>query len=223
MLSGAEQSASRWFVAEPSREGVRSYVLTSVSMTAQLEHDAHVGIETDAVLARRATGCVDREAEAELCRRFAPRIRLYGLKHLRDEDKARDLVQSVLATVIEMLRAGRVEDLERIDRFMLGTARNLSLRMRQKDGRATPMAPEQLPEIAAAVSAGEAHVDIEALMKCVGRLEQRAQTVLHLSFYRDKQADEIATVLETTPGNVRVMRYRALAQLRDCLAAREVA
>lgn len=206
-----------------SREGVRSYVLTSASMCAQLDHDAHVGAATDADLARRATGRVDREAEAELCKRFAPRIRLYGLKHLRDEDRARDLVQAVLATVIEALRAGRVEDVERIDRFMLGAARNLSLRMRQKDGRATPMAPELLPEIVAAVGAGESHVDIEALMRCVSRLESRAQTVLHLAFYRDKQADEIAAVLETTAGNVRVMRYRAIAQLRDCLAAREVA
>ncbi|MET0593614.1 MAG: hypothetical protein ABW133_13000, partial [Polyangiaceae bacterium] len=33
-----------------------------------------------------------RKAETELCHRFAPRIRLYGLRHLHDEDRARDLV-----------------------------------------------------------------------------------------------------------------------------------
>jgi hypothetical protein len=37
---------------------------------------------------RIARGADVRDAEAELCRRFAPRIRLYGLRHLRSEDRA---------------------------------------------------------------------------------------------------------------------------------------
>jgi RNA polymerase sigma-70 factor (ECF subfamily) len=196
-------------------------------MPAPVELDtianAHVGAATDAMLARRAATGSDREAEAELCRRFAPRVRLYGLKHLRDEDRARDLVQAVLVTVITALRAGRVEDCDRIDRFMLGTARNVSMKMRDQDARATPMAPDELPQMVAAATTREVSVDIEALMRCIARLEQRAQTVLHLSFYRDKQADEIATVLDTTAGNVRVVRHRAIAQLKNCLAAGEAA
>src|SRR6266566_5663281 len=67
-------------------------------------------------------------AEAELCRRFAPRIRLYGLRHLRDEERARDLVQAVLLAVLVAARAGRIEDPERFDRFVLGTCRNTSMR-----------------------------------------------------------------------------------------------
>src|SRR5215470_4393750 len=74
-------------------------------------------------------------AEAELCRRFAPRIRLYGLRHLRDEDRARDLVQAVLLVVLEAARAGRIADPERVDRFMLGTSRNVALRIRAGDAR----------------------------------------------------------------------------------------
>ena len=52
---------------------------------------------TDGQLARGITSSFsssagrDRDAEGELCRRFAPRIRLYGLRHLGDEDRARDL------------------------------------------------------------------------------------------------------------------------------------
>ena len=74
-------------------------------------------------------------AEAELCRRFAPRIRLYGLRHLRDEDRAADLVQAVLLAVLQAARAGRIADPDRVDRFMLGTSRNVALRMRETDGR----------------------------------------------------------------------------------------
>jgi len=46
----------------------------------------------------------DRGGEVELFRRMAPRIRLYGLRHLRDEHAAEDLVQQVLVITIEALR-----------------------------------------------------------------------------------------------------------------------
>ena len=69
--------------------------------------------DEDVVLAARivAAGGQDREAaEAELCRRLAPRIRLFGLKHLRDRDAAADLVQQVLLITLEGLRAGKVRE-----------------------------------------------------------------------------------------------------------------
>ena len=91
----------------------------------------------DAELVRAiAAGADDAPAaEAELCRRFAPRIRLYGLRHLRDEDRAADLVQAVLLALLQAARAGRIADPERVDRFMLGTSRNVAARMRETDGR----------------------------------------------------------------------------------------
>ena len=53
-----------------------------------------------------------REAERALCRRYAPRIRLYGLRHLRDEERARDVVQTVLLGVLQAAREGRVREPE---------------------------------------------------------------------------------------------------------------
>ena len=53
----------------------------------------------DATLVRRiaaAPGGGDVGAETELYRRLAPRVRLYGLKHLRDHHAAADLVQQVM-------------------------------------------------------------------------------------------------------------------------------
>ena len=65
---------------------------------------------SDADLARavaaRGPGSAEA-AESELYRRFAPRVRLYGLRHLRDEDAARDLVQQVMLLTIEKLRGDR--------------------------------------------------------------------------------------------------------------------
>jgi RNA polymerase sigma-70 factor (ECF subfamily) len=51
----------------------------------------YVGLSDADLAPRIAEG--DREAEAEMCRRMARRIRLYGLRHLRSPSAADDLVQ----------------------------------------------------------------------------------------------------------------------------------
>jgi RNA polymerase sigma-70 factor (ECF subfamily) len=62
----------------------------------------------EGALARRIAGAgraPESAAEAELYRRLAPRVRLYGLRHLRDPQAAADLVQQVLLMTLERLRA----------------------------------------------------------------------------------------------------------------------
>jgi RNA polymerase sigma-70 factor (ECF subfamily) len=61
----------------------------------------------DADLVRRIGSGNDREAEADLFHRMAPRIRLYGLRHLRDGRASDDLAQQVLITTLEALREFR--------------------------------------------------------------------------------------------------------------------
>ena len=84
---------------------------------------------SDGDLAREVASCEpgsSEPAESELYRRFAPRVRLYGLRHLRDEDAARDLVQKVLLVTIEKLRAGSVRDPDQIASFVLGVSRTIA-------------------------------------------------------------------------------------------------
>jgi len=156
-----------------------------------------------------------REAEAELCRRFGPRVRLYGLRHLRNEDGAADLVQGVLLAVLEAARAGRIEDPDHIDRFVLGTCRNVALRVREREGRTRPLEAADL-DVAELAPTFE-RIDVGALMDCMTKLDGRSRTVLVLSFQAESGADDIAKHLDTSAGNVRVLRHRALAQLRQCL------
>jgi len=77
----------------------------------------------------------DRVAEAELFRRMAPRIRLYGLRHPGDQDAADDLVQRVLIITLEALRAGRVRELDKLASFVLGTCRMTVLDLRRNAQR----------------------------------------------------------------------------------------
>jgi RNA polymerase sigma-70 factor, ECF subfamily len=157
-----------------------------------------------------------RAAEAELCRRFAPRVRLYGLRHLRDEDRARDLVQAVLLAVLQAARAGRIADPERVDRFMLGTSRNLAQRMREGDRRSA--GDEGLADFAAD-HPGDDRLDIGALVQCVATLDERSRQVVMMSFNEERSSDEIARRLSISTANVRVLRHRAVAALRRCLDA----
>jgi hypothetical protein len=74
-------------------------------------------------------------AETELYRRFAPRVRLYGLRHLRDGEAARDLMQQVLLLTIEKLREGAVRDLDSIGSFILGASRMLATNLKRRERR----------------------------------------------------------------------------------------
>ena len=125
---------------------------------------------SDAELVQRIAegGALAQAAETALCRRFAPRIRLYGIKHLRDEDRVRDLAQTVLVGVLQAARAGRIDDPQHLDRFVLGTCRNSVARMRQNDAR-MPLASEAA--IAALVAAPAERIEFAALLGCVSKLE----------------------------------------------------
>ena len=114
-------------------------------------------------------GSAARDAETALCREFAPRIRLYGLRHLRDEDRAADLVQVVLMATIEALRAGRVDEPEHLDRFVLGTCRNTVHRVRDREARLEPRAPEDLD--LGSVMPDTERVDVVALFRCIAALD----------------------------------------------------
>ena len=172
---------------------------------------------TDAELVRRigARHSDPRAEETELCRRFAPRVRLYGLRHLRDEDRARDLVQAVLLALVEAVRAARLEEPEHVDRFVLGTCRNVAARMRAGEGRATAVDPADL-EVAGAMPTLE-RFDVPALFRCLVKLDARSRAVVQMCFHDDASAEEVGARLGTTAGHVRVLRHRAIAQLRQCL------
>lgn len=159
-----------------------------------------------------------RHAERELCARFSRRVYLFGLRHLRDEELAADLAQDVLARVLERLRAGEVRDPAQIASFVLGTARMMAHNERRRARRRGELA-SQLGAATDGAHAvlGEARVDVERLERCLARLGERERTVVMLTFCVEQDAQAIAASVDISVGNVRVVRHRALAQLRECM------
>jgi RNA polymerase sigma-70 factor, ECF subfamily len=178
----------------------------------------------DSELTRRIIGAAstrDAEAEALLCRRFAPRIRLFGLKRLRSDAAAADLVQDVLMMVLQKLRAGAVREPERIASFMLGTARQLVIDTRRNSGRRERLldtfALDLEPDDAPAADSP----DTDRLQHCLQALPERERSVVVMTFYDECPAEMLGAQLGLNAGNVRVIRHRGLKHLRDCLQSRE--
>jgi RNA polymerase sigma-70 factor (ECF subfamily) len=172
---------------------------------------------TDANLAARIAAGADREAEAELCQRMGPRIRLYGLRHLRDRHAAEDLMQQVLITTIEALRAGRLLETEKLSSFVLGTSRMMVLNQHRSTRRRGQLLEQFGVEMLSPSPAPRPRVDYERLTKCVQRLKERERAVVTHSFYGEEEGADIARFLGVSEANVRVIRHRAIHLLRDCM------
>jgi RNA polymerase sigma-70 factor (ECF subfamily) len=162
-----------------------------------------------------------QRAERLLCERFLPRVRRYAEHHLGDARAAADLTQDVMVAVIEALRERRIEDPERLGAFVLSTCRYLTWD-ENRDTRRQRRLAELLGGDAGVV--GEpalTSIDVIKLEECMRRLPQREQRVVNLTYAEEWPADRIAKEIETTAGNVRVLRHRALAWLSECIETRE--
>ena len=182
----------------------------------------HEGLD-DAALARRFAAAPDGgavAAETELYRRLAPRVRLYGLKHLRDAQAASDLVQQVLLLTLERLRAGKLRDAERLVSFVFGTCRMTVLELRRTGARRERLLDRYAGDVPMADPAASPRLDQARLVGCLERLSERERSVLVMTFYDDQPAKDVAAALGLIEGNVRVIRHRGLERLRDCVTGR---
>lgn len=164
----------------------------------------------------------ERQAEEALCARFAPAVRAFARRRLRGTDAVEEFAQDVLLLMVEALREGRVEQVERFGGFVLGICRNLaSDRARQRERRKhlwqTYGAP--LQAISAEASERESY-EIAHLEDCLSQLSKRAREVVRLGYVEARGHEEVAAALEISPQNARVLRHRTLASLRECMSKR---
>ena len=184
--------------------------------------DTHTSLAavSDEALARRiaagARGSTDVE-EAELYRRFAPRVRLYGRRHLREGAAADDLAQDVLLLTINRLHDGEVRRPEEIGSFILGTSRMMAHSERRVARRREALAAHFMDRAVESQPLSMLTLDAPRVAKCLGALPERDRMVVLLTFYADREAPHIAEDLGVSPGAVRQIRHRAIAKLRDCV------
>jgi len=148
---------------------------------------------------------------------MAPRVRLYGLRHLRDEHAADDLTQQVLITTLEALRAGRLRDPEKLASFVLGTCRMTVLDIRRGAQRKERLLEQFGVDMLAPTPSPTPRLDHDHLARCVQSLKERERSVVVMTFYDEQTGADVASFLGVSEANVRVIRHRAIHQLRECL------
>ena len=177
----------------------------------------------EARIARRIAAAAPgqaREDEAELYRLLAPRIRRYGLRHLRDAHAAADLMQHVMVHTLSRLRAGEMREPERVLSFVLGTCRMTVMDQRRGERRRAELLERyagDLPE--AEVAHVAPRLDEARVADCLDRLPERERTVLVMTFYDERPSDAVGIELGLSAGNVRVIRHRGIDKLRRCVDA----
>lgn len=193
--------------------------LTAASVAFVPSADSRPLAVSDGELARAIAsappGAAQNE-ESELYRRFAHRVRLYGLKHLRDQAAADDLAQEVMLVTIDRLRNGEVRNPDEIGSFVLGTSRMLADSSARKTRRRENLTARfHAPDLY--VEPLDTPDDIAVVERCLHGLGDRDRKVIVLTFYAEKRSPEIARELGVTGTVVRVARHRALERLRECV------
>jgi RNA polymerase sigma factor (sigma-70 family) len=158
------------------------------------------------------------EAESQLCRRFLPALMAFAARRLSDPELRRELVQDSMLTLLEAIRADRIQEPERASAFLLGICRNLARERLRTDARR-----QRLMEQSGAVLAAAEEPPVlplarpELLEDCLSQLSQRARAIIRRSYADEDTTAEIALALEMRETNVRVARHRALKALRECI------
>lgn len=175
----------------------------------------------EAVLARRIMAVApgrDRDAEGELYRRLAPRVRLYGLKHLRDAAAAADLAQDVLVMTLQRLRSGEIREPDRVVSFVLGASRQMVIDRRRGETRRQRILATFAADLPPSEVSGDRYtLDSARLRRCLEVLPQRERTIVLLSFYDERSAADVGSEVGLSAANVRVVRHRSIERLRSCL------
>jgi RNA polymerase sigma-70 factor (ECF subfamily) len=181
--------------------------------------DQRIGEQNSDSSLARPRARFDTDAEAELCRRYARRALLYGLRHLSGAAAAEDLAQEALVTMLLVLREGKLREPDQLASFVLGTCRTLVVAQRRKSQRREALLAQE--SVQEAVEQLPREVDPVRLQGCLERLGEREQAIVAMTFQQDLSAEAIAETLGLTAGNVRVLRHRTLARLHGCIGGLE--
>jgi RNA polymerase sigma-70 factor (ECF subfamily) len=166
-----------------------------------------------------AAAAGDRRAEGALCRRFAPAVRTFWRRRLQGADAIDEATQDVFLRFVQALRAGQVTEAPRVGGFILGICRNLARERARTQERRAELFAEFGSALASLQDEPElAKYQLAQLEDCLSQVTQRSRDVIRHAFVEGASAAEIATKLEMSEGNVRVVRHRTLEALRTCMS-----
>ena len=163
----------------------------------------------------------DPRSFALLFQRWGPRLHGYFQRTLGEAAAADDLLQS---TFLKLHRArGSFQPMLRLRAWLYGIATH-ELQEELRRRKHTPLASEQEQERVSEEQAPEVPESLDARQRsetvraAIDRLPESQRAVLYLHRFEEMTFAEIATLLGTTEGAVKLRAFRAYERLREELA-----
>jgi RNA polymerase sigma-70 factor (ECF subfamily) len=154
----------------------------------------------------------DADAEAELARRFGPRMRALCLARTRRPDLANDLAQDAMIALLLELRRGGLRDSAALPAFAAGIARNI---VRSEHRSSTRHDVQSLDMDVVQASAEAADVRRMDVDRALARLPAADQQVLQLILVDGCKPADLAVRLGISPDAARTRKLRAQRRLMD--------
>jgi RNA polymerase sigma-70 factor (ECF subfamily) len=176
-------------------------------------------VQLGQLLGRVAEG--DQEAFEHLYQSTSSKLMGICLRLLPDRAEAEDVLQEVFVTVwkkAQQFDASRASAIT----WLAMVARNKSidrLRARPSSARDTPIdladeLPDDGPSPTFLTAAAQ---DRDRLHACIGELDARRQTLIHVAFFEGSTYEELSRRIGSPLGSIKSWIRRSLIQLRACL------
>jgi RNA polymerase sigma-70 factor, ECF subfamily len=163
----------------------------------------------DAELVDRARAG-DRDAFAELVKRYERLVIAEAVNQLRCPEDARDVAQDVF--VIAYRRLNSPWGPRRFGPWIMRIARNTALRYRkQRCRRSHESIPEQFPD---RCGISPSDNDLDSMLQCIARLPAQERVVLMLRYVQGMTTEQIAGVTGRPIGTVTKQLSRARQRLK---------
>ena len=182
------------------------------------DSSAELRVESDNLLQRIAAG--DAAAERAFALLYGPRVRVLMRRHCRGfESQADDLVQDVLANVLERLRVGAIRDARAVAAYLHAAAVRAAAHARRKMRPADDLA--QHPHVAAPDSPPLALYRQQLAQVLRDSLESlpvaRDRRLLRQFYLDEHPKEQICAELNIEPAHFHRVMFRARERFRDLL------
>ncbi len=168
-----------------------------------------------------------KAAEQTLAARYGPGLHFLLKQRTRDSELALDIRQDALRVVIEKLRAGTLEQPERLAGYLRGVALKLCGAQRRKEvRRATTADSDAIEAVADERANPEEQLSDEQLSRAVRELlgelsTPRDRDILTRVYLLDEDKDAICSALGVDALHFNRVLFRAKQRFRELLVRRE--
>lgn len=159
----------------------------------------------------------DAEAEALLYEKFSARVYFTALSDTHSKEDAEDVRAETFLRVIQALRQDKLRSAESLPSFIVGITLNVIRELVRQKYRADSLEDYEA-DIAGDDSLEAAFLDAETgrtLEKAAQQLKPREQQLLRMYYFEELPKEEIARKLGIKAERVRLVKSRALQQLRE--------